>query len=574
MSTRSRFIMRSFIGLSCVAFFAACGGAKPSQNTAPAAPVVYDKEATPTYTPPAASTSGASGDSTTLEAPPSTILNRNQNVPIYIGQLKLRNTRISYSSIERRMIVSGVATLNKDNSDNAEQLAEKSFSLVGAPDQGETSFLLRDESVAPTASDMNVRAQASCLPTSMTEQANCSHVVVTIIVKYNNKYYTEQVEVNNQPAPDYAPPQAPSDTSDVMSGDDSTDQRSDQDQADNNLQSEDESDGSVPGRYEAPIENIDLEALFADEAPPATSASSDATSGDNSAAVPSATTPDHPVSPPRQPQPVPTPRPAPPTPRTPAPTPPPQQPPLAPPARPTPPPAGSLERRLSPDLLQTREGTVRQINQAIGLPYSGSLRNATSLMTKMQALGDRADFELVHVDRRRYYCTYDMSQMIQRSADMINQEWNKKLYVADTSDSNGGRIRPHASHQMGVDADIAYPTDVRGLKFPLVVNKATRAYFPNNYSVEKTFDLFKFYFSQSDIQVDRIFVDQRIIAALCDYAKTHHETTGQSRDLVKKMFENMQHVRGHGDHFHLRLKCSPYDPSCRARVYRKMPDCR
>jgi murein endopeptidase len=167
-----------------------------------------------------------------------------------------------------------------------------------------------------------------------------------------------------------------------------------------------------------------------------------------------------------------------------------------------------------------------------------------------------------------------MSQMIQRSADMLHQEWNKKLYMADTSDSNGGHIRPHASHQMGVDADIAYPSDVRGLKFPLVVNKNTRAYFPNNYSVGKTFELFKFYFSQPDIQVDRIFVDQRIITALCDYAKTQHETTGSNRDLVKKMFENMQHVRGHGDHFHLRLKCSPYDPGCRARVYRKMPACR
>ncbi|MBY0452585.1 MAG: penicillin-insensitive murein endopeptidase [Bdellovibrionaceae bacterium] len=39
------------------------------------------------------------------------------------------------------------------------------------------------------------------------------------------------------------------------------------------------------------------------------------------------------------------------------------------------------------------------------------------------------------------------------------------------------------------------------------------------------------------------------------------------------MFSNIQHVSGHGDHFHVRIKCSKRDAGCRLRIYRKMPAC-
>jgi murein endopeptidase len=101
-----------------------------------------------------------------------------------------------------------------------------------------------------------------------------------------------------------------------------------------------------------------------------------------------------------------------------------------------------------------------------------------------------------------------------------------------------------------------------------------RRFYTNNYSTEKTFKAFKFLFSQNDIQVDRIFVDQAIINELCTYAKRNQETTGNDRDIVQRMFQNIQHVKGHGDHYHVRIKCSAFDPGCRGRVYRQMPACR
>ena len=100
-----------------------------------------------------------------------------------------------------------------------------------------------------------------------------------------------------------------------------------------------------------------------------------------------------------------------------------------------------------------------------------------------------------------------------------------------------------------------------------------RHYYPANYSVEKTYNIFKFLFKQKDIGVDRIFIDQSIKTALCTYAKSKGETRGAEKDFVKNMFENLQHVYGHGDHFHVRVKCSQFDPGCRARVYRKMEPC-
>jgi murein endopeptidase len=52
-----------------------------------------------------------------------------------------------------------------------------------------------------------------------------------------------------------------------------------------------------------------------------------------------------------------------------------------------------------------------------------------------------------------------------------------------------------------------------------------------------------------------------------------NEFESESKEVVKAMFENIQHVNGHGDHFHLRIKCSKFDPACRGRIYRKMETC-
>ena len=47
----------------------------------------------------------------------------------------------------------------------------------------------------------------------------------------------------------------------------------------------------------------------------------------------------------------------------------------------------------------------------------------------------------------------------------------------------------------------------------------------------------------------------------------------EDKAIVDHMFKNMEHISGHGDHFHIRLKCSQADPACRNRENEVMNGC-
>ena len=209
----------------------------------------------------------------------------------------------------------------------------------------------------------------------------------------------------------------------------------------------------------------------------------------------------------------------------------------------------------------------------MGYPNSGKLRNATSLLLRQKVLKSDAKFEVCAPERNRHFGTFELSEMIIRAGKDLSKNYNRKLFLSSISDRDGGRLAPHKSHQMGVDADIAYPATSEVVKFPLVVRMSPPTFYTQNYSTKATYELFRFLFSQNDILVDRIFVDQHIINDLCDYAKNKKEFEGIEQTEVRHMFQNLQHIHGHGDHFHLRIKCSSRDPGCRSRIYRKMDAC-
>ena len=158
--------------------------------------------------------------------------------------------------------------------------------------------------------------------------------------------------------------------------------------------------------------------------------------------------------------------------------------------------------------------------------------------------------------------------------------------------AKGGKSPPHASHQNGTDADLGYPTDDDDVWFPTVVQfikpkKASaskdpiRKFHPDAYSPEKTLDLLKFAFTQKDVGIDRIFMDQYIIDDLCQHAKRNHLFDPASSDskwtekneFWKNVFRTIQHVDGHGDHMHMRVKCGPLQRTCEPKIYRKMTHC-
>ncbi len=466
------------------------------------------------------------------QPPPKKIIN-NEKVEIILGEAELQNSKISYNSLDRKMTVTGLVIMMNDTK---EKITEREFSVTGIRGKDQSSVILKEEE---SASDKKllVSAQANCLDYTDNNEIDCNHVVVDVFIFYNNKYYTEQIEVNRTKPKALAPipptveptpavtPLTPLPTPAV----EAPIQQEQEDQIE--IQQTEHPDESIDGRYQGGAETVNLDLLFPKISP----------------VEPVVTV---------EPEPLPAPSPV-------------VAAPVVPPvAKPVP-----KDKPLTPDLQQTKNGEVRPINQCFGFPDDGFLRNATSVYNRQQALNKKAYFEVVLPEKKRYYATYEMAEMISRIGEQLNKQYSKTLYVSNISAINGGKINPHASHQNGLDADLAYPTDVANLKFPLVVRMKTREYFPKNYSVEKTYQLLKFLFRQKDISVDRIFVDEKVKKELCTYALSQNELTSESNNSVQEIFENLQHVEGHGDHFHLRIKCSKSDPGCRNRIYKKMESC-
>lgn len=485
----------------------------------------------------------------TYQAPPKKIRNKNNN-ELLIGRVKMERTIISYDPNSREMKISGVAHILSENKKS--EIGVSEFNINGIHKADEIRFLLKDPAIPKMNSSEKplVRAKATCLSIDANDNYDCSRAVIDFFIAYKREVFTEQMEL----IPKSVAPQAPS-TEDKSPGN-----------SDSNNIEELQSEGieeSIEGRYEGQAEVADLTVVFdGDQGEPILIQEVETPSNDEDPSV-------IPVSP----GPVVTPTtPAVPTTQTPTSTPskPPVKTPAQPPTSPVtkPPSTGDKkEKPLNKDLQQLSNGDVRQINQAIGFPDQGSLRNATSLYTKQQAFSENSPFEIVSPSRNRHFGTYEMAEFISRLGTNLVDIYNHKLFVGNISQKSGGKLSPHKSHQIGIDVDIGYPTTKDSVKFPVVVQMSTRQYNPSSYSVEKTFETLKFAFNQQDIKIDRIFMDRTIKKSLCDYAKSKNEFNSKDKDLVNKVFNSIDHVDGHGDHFHVRLRCSSYDPACRNRLY-------
>lgn len=227
-------------------------------------------------------------------------------------------------------------------------------------------------------------------------------------------------------------------------------------------------------------------------------------------------------------------------------------------------------KTINANIEETADGKLRPYNQAVGYPDDGRLRNATNLKDQ-QASQKEQGLYVILSSKQRYYATFEMSEFISGLAKFLTNEESTRLYVGNISAQKGGHISPHQSHQIGMDADFGYPTVHSRTSFPVVaragnINKAA-------YSVERTFESFKFAFKQRHAPVEKIFVDQLIINDLCHYAKSKNEFNGKDAQIVKTLFQNIQHVDGHGNHYHVRLKCTPSQPACRSKQYRRVNNC-
>ena len=159
-------------------------------------------------------------------------------------------------------------------------------------------------------------------------------------------------------------------------------------------------------------------------------------------------------------------------------------------------------------------------------------------------------YQVIRMNKNRYYGHPDMIAYLQHLGQKAKSAGLPTMLVGDIAMPGGGRfLTGHASHQMGLDADIwlrmgtmtdseALNSDGKGL---LVVNRQTQRVDENVWNNNHA-TLIKL--AAQDPQVTRIFVNPAIKLKLC-------QTAGDDRAWLHKI----RPWFGHDSHFHVRIAC-------------------
>lgn len=193
--------------------------------------------------------------------------------------------------------------------------------------------------------------------------------------------------------------------------------------------------------------------------------------------------------------------------------------------------------------------------QAIGFYAKGCLAGAEALPVTGPY------WQVMRLSRNRNWAHPAMVKLIEKLAEDAKRldGWNG-LLVGDMAQPRGGPMGSgHASHQVGLDADIwltpmpdreLTPKEREDTQARLVVKD--RKTIDSAVWTDAHARLIKR--AASYREVARIFVHPPIKAALCKWA------TGDTSWLAK-----VRPYYGHDAHFHIRIKCPPGSPTCKSQ---------
>lgn len=197
--------------------------------------------------------------------------------------------------------------------------------------------------------------------------------------------------------------------------------------------------------------------------------------------------------------------------------------------------------------------------RAIGSYAKGCLAGGAMLPA------DGPTWQAMRLSRNRNWGHPELVEFMKAlAADAPGLGWNG-LLVGDLAQPRGGpMLSGHASHQIGLDADIWLTempnrrlsveerekiSAISMLKGPLDVKGADRRVDPNKWTDAHARLIRR---AASDRRVARIFVNPTIKKALCEFE------TGSDRSWLRKV----RPWWGHHYHFHVRLACPPGSGGC------------
>lgn len=191
--------------------------------------------------------------------------------------------------------------------------------------------------------------------------------------------------------------------------------------------------------------------------------------------------------------------------------------------------------------------------QAIGFYSKGCVSGAVAMPI------DGPDWQVMRLSRNRNWGHPNLIAMLQQlSRDAKKDGWNG-LLIGDISQPRGGpMLTGHASHQVGLDADIwlspmpkqRYNNQQREDVSAISMLKDNSLYVdPKKWTDTRT-ALLKH--AASNPQVERLFVHPGIKKQLCDTVTGDRSWLGKVRPYW-----------GHHYHFHIRMSCQPGSPNCK-----------
>ena len=195
-------------------------------------------------------------------------------------------------------------------------------------------------------------------------------------------------------------------------------------------------------------------------------------------------------------------------------------------------------------------GSKAAPSQQEAMPIGSYARGCSAGSVELPETGPT--WQAMRLSRER---NFGHPMMVQYLMDLSQQAaglgWGKGLYIGDISQARGGPMTSgHASHQIGLDADIWWLAPKR-----LNLSRAEReslSSIPMRSADQRTVTdswgpkahaLLRA--AASDPRVDRIFVAAAIKIEIC---KTASKTD-------KPWLQKIRPVAGHDTHFHVRLKC-------------------
>jgi penicillin-insensitive murein endopeptidase len=160
-------------------------------------------------------------------------------------------------------------------------------------------------------------------------------------------------------------------------------------------------------------------------------------------------------------------------------------------------------------------------------------------------------WQVMRLSRNRNYGHPAMVEFLQQLSVAATKVGWAGLYIGDISQPRGGPMTSgHASHQIGLDADVwmlpprrldlsrAAREDISSIPVRSADQRSvTENWTPSHHALLRA--------AASDDRVDRIFVAAAVKIEMCK--------TATAKD--KKWLQKIRPVAGHDTHFHIRLKC-------------------